>query len=252
MLKKLGYKLHTNALPLSLALVVVTVWQVVAPVLPPFLPPPLAIGRALIANGNLLFLNSLVTLGETLAGLILAGLLALPLAFLFDTFIPVKKLIYPALALSQTIPIIALAPFMLMAFGFGLLGKVVMVFVVAMYPLVASLCQALKNSNKKTIELLKSYGAGSFDIFKLVKAPQASVGFFAGLKIASTYALGSAVVAEWLGATRGLGLLLMQSRKSYHYDLMFALVVLMVLLSLLCYFLALCLEKCLLLHKNRE
>ena len=227
-------------------LLILTLWQLLSPLAPTLsliFPPPLAILNSLISNIPL-FLNSLlITARETLLGLTLSVIIALPLAFLFERFKPLTKLSTPALVAWQATPSIVIAPLMILWFGLGRTSTLMVVASICSYPMLINALNGIKNTSADHLNLLKSYGASPFQLFYLVKWPQAVLGFFSGLKIAASYAVGACITGEWLGGSRGLGVLLLQSRRSFNYPAMYAAVFLIIALSLLFFRLAGSLES---------
>ena len=172
------------------------------------------------------------TLYEALIGFIISILVALILAILMDNVKLIKKCIYPILVVSQTIPIIALAPLFVIWFGFGILPKIIVVVLVCFFPIVISLIDGLESVDTDMVNLLKTMGASKFQIFILVKLPASTVNFFSGLRIAATYSIMGAVIGEWLGGDRGLGVYMIRAKNSYALDKVFAVIIIIVILSM--------------------
>lgn len=175
----------------------------------------------------------IITLKEALLGFALAIILAIVLAILMDNIEIIKKAIYPLLIISQTVPIIILAPLFAIWFGFGIFPKIIVVMVVCFFPIVVSLLEGLDSVDEDIINLMKSMGAGKLKIFTLVKFPAAMVNFFSGLKVAATYSIMGAVIGEWMGGKLGLGLYMMRAKKSFYLDKVFAIIFLIVALSMI-------------------
>ncbi len=174
-----------------------------------------------------------ITLEETLIGFIIAILFAIVLAISMDNIDIIKKALYPLVVISQTVPIIALAPLFAMWFGFGKLPKVIVVVLVCFFPILVSFLHGLESADKDMINLLKSMGASNYYVFKLVKFPSSIVSFFSGLRIAATYSIMGAVIGEWMGGKAGLGVYMMRIKHSYAYDKFFAVILVIVILSLI-------------------
>lgn len=173
-----------------------------------------------------------VTLTEAFYGFILSIILAIILAVLMDNISILKKAIYPLLVVSQTIPILVLAPLFAMWFGFGKLPKIIVVTLVCFFPIIVSLLEGFDSVDRDLINLMKSMGASRLKIFTLVKFPASMVNFFTGLKVAATYCIMAAFIGEWMGGKAGLGLYMMRAKKSFYYDKVFAVVFLVVVLSM--------------------
>jgi len=172
------------------------------------------------------------TLQEAFIGFFIAIIFAIILAIMMDNVKLINKAIYPLLVVSQTIPIIALAPLFVIWFGFGKLPKIIVVVLVCFFPIVISLLDGLSSADKDILNLLKSMGANRLQIFKIVKFPGALVNFFSGLRIAATYSIMGAVIGEWLGGKEGLGIYMLRVKNSYALDKVFATIVIIVVLSM--------------------
>lgn len=172
------------------------------------------------------------TLYEALIGFVISILIALVLAILMDNVKIIKKCIYPILVVSQTVPIIALAPLFIIWFGFGILPKIIVVVLVCFFPIVVSLIDGLESVDTDMINLLKTMGASKFQIFTMVKLPSSTVNFFSGLRIAATYSIMGAVIGEWLGGDKGLGVYMIRAKNSYALDKVFAVIIIIVMLSM--------------------
>jgi ABC-type nitrate/sulfonate/bicarbonate transport system permease component len=173
-----------------------------------------------------------VTLKEAFIGFGVAILLSIVLAVLMDSIKLLKKAIYPLLIVSQTVPTIALAPLFVIWFGFGQLPKVIVVVLVCFFPIVVSLLDGLSSVDVDMENLLKSMGASKVKIFYILKFPAAMVNFFSGLRIAATYSIMGAVIGEWLGGEGGLGVYMLRVKHSFALDKMFAVILLIVILSM--------------------
>ncbi len=173
-----------------------------------------------------------VTVYEASVGFVAAIILSLVLAILMDSVEWIRKALYPLIVVSQTVPIIALAPLFFIWFGLGKLPKIIVVVLVCFFPIVVSLLQGLSSADREMVNLLKSMGASKVQIFKMVKFPGALVSFFSGLRIAATYSIMGAVIGEWLGGTEGLGIYMLRVKNTFALDKVFAVIVIIVLLSM--------------------
>ncbi|MBO8168565.1 MAG: ABC transporter permease [Thermoanaerobacteraceae bacterium] len=196
------------------------------------LPSPQDVVIALVEILPVLKGHIMVTLQEALAGFGIAILLAIVLAVVMDNVPLVKKALYPLIIISQTVPIIALAPLFGMWFGYYMLPKIIVVVLVCFFPIVISLLHGLGSADKDMLNLLKSMGASRLQVFRLVKFPASMVNFFSGLRIAATYSIMGAVIGEWLGGTAGLGLYMLRAKHSYALDRVFATILVIVLFSM--------------------
>lgn len=173
------------------------------------------------------------TIQEAALGFIIAIILAIILAIIMDNIKIIKEAIYPIIIVSQTVPIIALAPLFAAWFGFGKLPKIMVVILVCFFPILVSLIHGLESVDKDLLNLLKSMGASRFQIFKEVKFPASLVSFFSGLRIAATYSIMGAVIGEWLGGKDGLGVYMIRVRHSFALDKFFAVIIIIVILSMI-------------------
>ncbi len=196
------------------------------------LPPPSAVIMQLFADRANLMSHTLVTLHEAALGFISAVFLAIVLALVMDMVPFFKKGFYPILVISQTIPIIVLAPLFAMWFGFGITPKVVIVILVCIFPIVISLSDGLEGVDRDLLNLTRSMGAGRVKRFVHIKIPYALAAMFSGIRISATYAVMGAVIGEWLGGSKGLGVYMMRVKNSFAFDKMFAAILIIVVLSI--------------------
>ncbi|MEI7884343.1 MAG: ABC transporter permease [Clostridia bacterium] len=201
------------------------------------LPAPSSIFMALFKDWKILLFHSTVTLLETFIGLAIAIGLAVILAILMDAFQNFKAAIYPLLVLSQTIPVIVLAPIFIIYFGFGMTPKIIIVVLMCFFPIVVNFADGLKEVDENIVNLILSYGANKLQIYSIVKIPASIPSLLSGLRIAATYSITGAVVGEWLSAQSGLGYYMLRVKNGYMLDKVFACVVVIVILSLLMNFL---------------
>ena len=244
-----------NLIPIAVILAVLVIWQAVCSfgLVPAFmLPSPFDVGKALISDFPLLMHHAGVTLLEAALGLFFGVLLGFGCAALMDAFPIVKKALYPILVLTQTIPPVALAPLLILWFSYGIVPKVILVVLVAFFPMAVGLLQGFESADPDMIKLMKSMNAGRWQIFRHVKFPSALGEFFSGLKIAVSYSVVGAVIAEWLGGFVGLGVYMTRVKKSLSYDKMFAVIVLVSALSLLLMALVKVIQKFAMPWENRE
>lgn len=215
-------------------LLLIFFWEAVARIsaVPEYiLPLPSSIGQALLKNYPLLLTHSKSTLYAALLGLTCAVLIALSLGLLMHKFKILKTIFYPLLVASQTIPIIALAPIIMIWFGLGLLPKILIVALVCFFPLVINIVEGLANVDQDLMELMQVMGASPWDTFKNIQLPSIVPYFFSGLKIAATYSILGAVMGEWLGGNSGLGVYMVRTMHTFSTSNLFAAILIVVLLS---------------------
>jgi putative hydroxymethylpyrimidine transport system permease protein len=198
---------------------------------PPYLlPAPLAVGWTLVGSAPLLLDQAATTLAEILLGLaggvLVGGLSALAMALLP----PLQPWLLPILVLGQTIPVFALAPLLVLWFGYGLASKVVMAILIIYFPVTAALFDGLRRTEPGWLDLARTMGATRARILLRLRLPAALPAFGSGLRIATAVAPIGAVVGEWVGSSRGLGYLMLHANARLQVDLLFAaLFVLMVM-----------------------
>ncbi|MGI6209203.1 MAG: ABC transporter permease [Anaerolineae bacterium] len=207
------------------------------------LPAPSAIAAAFVDSAPLLVGHTERTLVETAVGLAVSIVTGVALAVAVDLLPSLRRAIYPVLVVSQTIPIIALAPLLVVWFGFGLLPRVLVVTLVCFFPIAISTAQGLASADPDMVALLASMGASRFQIFRKVRLPGALPSAFAGLRIAATYAVIGAVISEWVGASRGLGIFMIRSANSYLTARLFSAIALASVLSIALFGLVVLVER---------
>ncbi|MBQ6507326.1 MAG: ABC transporter permease subunit, partial [Clostridia bacterium] len=134
---------------------------------------------------------------------------------------------------TQTIPTIAIAPLLVLWMGFGMAPKITLVEITTFFPVAVGLLDGFKSADPDAVALLRSMNATRGQIFRHVKFPAALPFFFSGLRISASYAVVGAVISEWLGGFEGLGVYMTRVRKAYAFDKMFAVILLIVIVSLL-------------------
>ena len=222
--------------PIFFFIVLLLIWETVSrfEVFPPFiLPSPSSIFISLITNFTSMQYDILITLYEALTGFIIAIILSVAIAVAMDSIIGFKKTIYPVIIISQTVPIIIIAPLFIIWFGYGYAPKIIIVTLICFFPITISLLQGLIAVDKELIDLLRSMGASKFQIYKFVKIPSAMPGFFSGLKIAATYSIMGATIGEWVGGKSGLGVYMIRAKQAFETDRVFAAIIIIVILSIL-------------------
>ncbi len=196
------------------------------------LPAPSLVITSLFENWSIIAQHAFQTMLETIIGLIIAVILGLGIAILLDMSSWIRKAVYPLLITSQTIPMIALAPLLLIWFGFGLLPKVIVVVLYCFFPIVIATVDGFAKTDKDLLKLLKSMHASYWQTMRYVKLPGSLPHFFSGLKIAVTYSVAAAIVGEYVGSYMGLGIYMQQMANSYAIGLVFATIFVISLLSL--------------------
>lgn len=239
----------------SLVILLLAIWQgvVMIGVLPDYLlPSPSQILQALFDDALLLLHHAQYTLATAFLGTAIGLLLSFILSILMDLSKGFRQKVYPILLLNQTIPTIAIAPLLVIWLGYGILPKVVLVVLSVFFPMTIALLDGYRSVENEQLNLFKSMKATTYQTYIHLKIPSAMGYFFTGLKVALSYALISAVVAEWLGGYHGLGVYMTRVRKSYELDNMFAVIFLISFLTLLLIALVKWLENRAMHYKNKE
>jgi ABC-type nitrate/sulfonate/bicarbonate transport system permease component len=190
--------------------------------LPPWLlPPPSQVATTFTTSLSILGPHIAATLYTTLLGFGLALLVGFGLAFIIDASPLLRRAIYPLLVVSQTIPVVAIAPLLVVGFGFGVLPKVLVVALVTFFPIVVSTVDGLHAADRDMLRLLQAMDANYWAQLRWLRLPAALPSVFSGVKIATTYSLIGAVLAEWIGASVGLGVFIARSLRAFRTDQVF-------------------------------
>jgi NitT/TauT family transport system permease protein len=194
------------------------------------LPAPTEVALALVQQWPMLMSNAVSTTVAIVSGFALSVVAGIALAVLISSSRIFEKSLYPLLVGSQAIPKLALAPLFVVWFGFGLLPKVIMTFLIAVFPIVVSTVQGIASVETELEFLSRSMGLSPYRTFRMIRLYRALPSIFAGLKVAITLAVVGAVVGEFVGSDRGLGTLLLRAIGVVNTPLLFAgLIVLTVL-----------------------
>lgn len=210
-------------------------WQLLcgSGLVPPYmLPSPVKVLQAFAGDLPLLWENSLITLQEAFIGLLLGVSVGFLGAVLMDAFDILYKAFYPLLIITQTIPSVAIAPLLVLWFGYEMTPKIVLIVISTFFPVTVGLLDGFRSADKDAIALLRSMGAGRAQIFRYIKFPSALPQFFSGLRIAAAYSVVGAVISEWLGGFGGLGVYMTRVKKAFAFDRMFAVIFLISAISL--------------------
>ena len=225
-----------SKLPAATALVLlVLVWLLVSEggLVPEFLlPSPVQVVQALAHDEPILLKNAQVTLIEAFWGLGAGVISALLLSTLMHRTRPIYRAFYPLLVITQTIPTIAIAPLLVLWMGFGMAPKVTLVALTTFFPVTVSLLEGYASTDRAAADLLRSMGASRWQVFRHLEFPCALSYFFSGLRVSASYAVVGAVISEWLGGFEGLGVYMTRVKKAYAFDKMFAVILVIVAVSL--------------------
>ena len=220
----------------SAIVLIVLLWQMICflGIVDSFmLPSPVQVVKAFIEEFPMLLEHSIITLAEAFLGLGLGILFGFIMAVLMDQFEVLYQAFYPLIVLTQTIPTVAIAPLLVLWFGYEMTPKVILIVITTFFPIAIGLLNGFKSVDQDSIHLLRAMGAGRWQIFRYIKLPGAMSQFFAGLRISASYAVVGAVISEWLGGFGGLGVYMTRVKKAFSFDKMFAVIFLISMISLL-------------------
>jgi putative hydroxymethylpyrimidine transport system permease protein len=195
------------------------------------LPTPERVVAAAAANSGYLARNAMVTLGEMLAGLAVGAIAGAAVAILMARSAVVERLALPVIVTTQTLPVFAIAPLLVIWFGFGAGSKIVMATLIIFFPVASSFFDGLRRVNRDWLDLAQSWGATPALRMQKIQIPAALPSLASGLKIAATLAPIGAIVGEWAGASAGLGYVMLQANARMQTDMVFACVIILALLA---------------------
>ena len=197
------------------------------------LPPPSRSISVFYTHFSLLVWHAGATLIEIVLGMFFGVLGGFALAVLIFYSRILERALYPIIIASQMIPVFAIAPLLVIWFGYGLWPKVTVAGLIVFFPIVVNTVDGLRSVNDETIDVLRSLNATRLQIFRRVRFPGCLPSLFSGLKVGVTLSVVGATIGEWVGAKRGLGYLMIQSNALLRIDLVFAAILMLSLLGLL-------------------
>ncbi|AMY01284.1 ABC transporter permease [Mesorhizobium ciceri biovar biserrulae] len=186
------------------------------------LPAPSRVFEQAMLNREALTDNAVPTIRATLLGFACSLSAAFVLSMLVDFFQPLRRALFPVFIVSQTLPLVAVAPLVVLWFGFGLAPKIMLVALVTFFPMLVALVEGYEATEAEIGQMLRAMGAGRWRIFLLARLPSALPYFFAGLRISITYAVVGAIFAEYAGAAKGLGIYMLNAKNNFRPDLVLA------------------------------
>jgi len=237
---RLGWK------PISLLVFLLLFWELYVKIMAVpewLLPAPSAIFKELYGGFPQWYGHLLPTTFLAITGLVIGSVIGVVTAIILHLVPFVRQAFYPILIVSQNIPIIVLAPLLVIWFGFGMLPKVIVIVLVCFFPITIALLDGFKQTSPDLLHYMKMAGATKGQIFTKLEWPHALPSLFSGLKISATYSVMGAVISEWLGANKGLGVYMTLSSSSFRTDRVFVAIFIVVLLSLLFFACILMIEK---------
>ena len=236
----------TVVLPLTALVILIALWWVLTALLdvPSYVvPSPADVAAKLSEHGPYLLRMTWVTFVETIVGFALAIVIGIPVAMVIARWDTADRMASPLLTALNAVPKVAIAPILVVWMGFGLGPKIVMVVLMAVFPIVLSTVAGLRSTPAELIELSRSLRASDLQEFVRIRFPWALPQIFTGLQTAISLAVVGAVIGEFIGATEGLGFIIVQSGASADTALAFAALVLLALLSVLMYYVLILAER---------
>jgi putative hydroxymethylpyrimidine transport system permease protein len=219
-------------------IVIIVFWYIICILfeLPSFiLPSPDLVATALFNNFSEILNHSLITLLEILLSLFFGIVLGSFFAVLISLSERLKRWIMPLLLASQSIPVFALAPILVLWFGYGISSKVVIGTIIVFFPIASNFSDALNKIPKEYIHAGQTLGFSKLQIFNLIKLPNALPGLFSGIRVGACFAPIGAVVGEWIGGSHGLGSYMIYSNARLQIDNMFAALIILIIITISLY-----------------
>ena len=213
------------ALPVALIFAVLGVWEGAVRLFNVarwLLPPPSSIGAELFESRSLLLRHSLVTLEEVLLGFALSLVVGIGLAAAIAYSRLVERAAYPFVIASQTVPVIVIAPLLLIWIGYGIWPKIIVVVLISFFPIVINTVDGLKSADPDMLNMMRTLGANRWQLFTKVQVPSSIPFLFSGVRVAIALSVIGAVIGEWVGASAGLGYLITRSASQFLTDRVFA------------------------------
>jgi putative hydroxymethylpyrimidine transport system permease protein len=224
-------------LALLLTLFLIGLWEFVvwAAHIPKYLiPSPSQIAVALKEDWSRILAPALwVSLREVLIGFLVAVVTGIGLAVVLHLFNPLRRAMYPLLIGSQTIPVVVLAPVLVILLGYGIAPKLVIVALICFFPIVVNGLDGLRSVDDDFIRMMRTLDASRWAIFRRIEFPAALPSIFSGMRIAATFAAIGAVFGEWSGASAGLGFVMLEATPNLQTARIFAAIFILTLVALL-------------------
>jgi putative hydroxymethylpyrimidine transport system permease protein len=225
--------------PAITAVVLVAAWQVLvwATGVPRFiLPDPVRVATALYERAGIIGYHALFTVSEILGGLALGVVLGAVTAMVLSYFKPARRWLMPVLVFSQAIPVFALAPLLVLWMGYGMASKIAMATLIIYFPVTSAFFDGLRRTEPGWLDLAQTMGGSRWSTLIHIRLPAALPAFASGLRVATAVAPIGAVVGEWVGASAGLGYLMLHANGRMQVDLMFAALLTLAVISVTLYF----------------
>jgi len=201
------------------------------------LPSPQSVAAALISQPGYLFDNTLTTLAEIVLGLLFGGILGATAALAIVFSLAAQRWLMPILVLSQAIPVFALAPLLVLWFGFGIASKVIMAVLVIFFPVTANFADGLRRTDPAWLDLGRTMNASPISTLRHIRLPAGLPALASGLRVATAIAPIGAIIGEWVGASSGLGYVMINANARIETSLMFAALFILAVVAIALYML---------------
>ena len=224
------------ARPVLLIIMILIGWDLLIRIfkVPPYLvPTPMSVVEQLWNEWPMLVKESAPTTWATLGGFALSVLIGVPIAMLISYSKLVESFVYPLLVFSQSIPKIAVAPLFVVWFGFGIIPKIIVAFLLGVFPVVVSTVMGFKSVEQDMVDLARSMGSTRMQMIFKINLPQALPAIFSGMKVSITLAVVGAVVGEFVGSNSGIGYVLQKANGNFDLPLMFAALVVLSMIGVI-------------------
>lgn len=244
-MRKMWNSVSAYATPLATLLVLLAIWQTAARLfdLPSWLlPAPSEIASAFVGRADL-WGHTWATLYETLAGFLLSIALGVPIAVavVYSRFL--RDSLYPLILITQSIPKVAFAPILLIWIGYGTVPIVIVSFLVAFWPVIVNTEAGLNSASPEILDLARQLSGTQLQIFTKIRFPSSLPFFLAGLKVAITLSVIGAVIGEFVGASKGLGYIIIWSSSNFKTPLAFAAMGILAAMGIVLFFAISALER---------
>jgi len=200
------------------------------------LPTPIEVFHTWYERLGTILNETYFTVTETILGLVLGIIFGCFAAIIMTYFKPLSWWMLPILIISQALPTFAIAPLLVLWFGYGMASKIVTTLLMIFFPITSSFYDGLSRTNTDWLDLAKTMNAKKWRIFTVIRIPAALPSLASGIRVATVAAPLGAIVGEWVGASKGLGFLMLNANARLQIDLMFAALLTLIVFSLILYF----------------
>jgi NitT/TauT family transport system permease protein len=215
-------------LPVAAVLIFLLVWWQAVEIfdIKPFIAPsPVAVAQVLVDRFDMLMANLLPTAIEAVLGFLLGNFAAIALATVFVWRKTAEEALFPIAVMVNTIPVVAKAPILVLLLGNGMEPKIAIAAIICFFPTLVNMTRGLRDVRAEQLELMRILSATPREVFFRIRIPNALPYLFSALKIAASTAVIGAIVGEWIGSTKGIGALIIQSTYNFDSPLLYATIV---------------------------